>query len=70
MDSIDSMGLMDDDMWNTTRCATHDIEYYGCFCPECFAPKGGYVKGDGPPVNIRMTFGEDGSVTVEHIECR
>lgn len=62
------MGLMGDDMWNTTRCATHDIEYYGCFCPECFAPKGEHVhvKGDGPPVNIMVTIGE--STTVEIIE--
>lgn len=37
-------GLMGEEMWNVKRCPSHDIEYRGCFCPECFKPKQGEQK--------------------------
>lgn len=48
-------GLMGEEMWNTTRCATHDIEYHGCFCPDCFMPNRP-ARSEVGNVNIRMTF--------------
>lgn len=45
-------------------CATHDIEYYGCFCPDCFMLNRP-PRSEVSEVEIRMTVVAGGVVWVE-----